>query len=342
MASYPEEVLFSPTASCNLRCPHCNSKSSKTTLPVKAAKKFLIDCKKIGIKRIGFTGGEPFLACSFLYSITRFAVKEGLIFTRIMTNGVWFKNDIYLKEALGKLFDAGYDGSLTVSVDAYHKQDLKKVARFIETALSIWRRPDLISIVYVTGRNAATKEKLSELAGLLKGMLSGFGGSYAHIKSIGNCSSRAGFPAEAGSRKRRENLPYHIKIAKIDLSPVGRARHLKDPWDGKWFKEDLCEGPGNLFFVEPSGAVKPCCGYASESDALYIGNIRKDSPPRMIKYIRQNRLLYAIFNSGLSRIKSKIVKYGVKFPGKTSNNCFFCHYILTKVPRGLLLASLEG
>lgn len=315
MAFRPEEILFSPTTKCNLICPHCDIKRSNVVLSINAAKKFLIDCKKNGITRVGFTGGEPFLAGNFLYSIIKFAVDRGFLFTRIVTNGVWYRDRRDLKNRLERLFDSGYDGSICVSVDAYHRQNLEKVAGFIKTAQSVWRRPDLISIAYVTGRDRATEAKLQRLAGLLKARLSAFRGTHPNIKS--------------------KNI--FIKIADIDLSPIGKAEKLEDPWDGKWFKEDYCKGPGNVFFVEPSGDVKPCCGYASGSDELTIGNIKKDSVSGIIENIRQNLIVYDIFSSGLSRIKERLIKRGIRFPGRTGNNCYFCHYILTKVPKEALL-----
>lgn len=319
MAFRSEEIFFSPTAKCNLACVHCNTPRSNTSLSLKFAEKFLIDCKKHGVKRVGFTGGEPFLRTDLMCPLVRLAVKNGFLFSRIVTNGVWYKNKRGLKSALVRLFNAGYDGSICVSVDAYHKQDLRKLAGFIKEARKIWRRPDVVSIVYVTGRDARTKRKLARLAGLLGARLSGFGFSHPRIASD----------------------ELFIRIDRIDLSPVGKAARLKDPWDGRWFKEDMCKGPGNVFFVEPSGEVKPCCGYSSESDALSIGNIKRDTVPVILKNIRQNKIVYAIFNLGLSRIRDNLVKSGVKFPGKTSNNCFFCHYILTEVPEKILLASLN-
>ena len=304
----PDEILFSPTTNCNLICPHCDIKRSNDVLSVKVAKKFLIDCKKNGINRIGFTGGEPFLSGNFLYSIIKFAVKKGFLFARIITNGVWYKDEGDLNGRLKKLFNSGYDGSICVSVDAYHRQNLKKVVGFIKTAQSIWRRPDLISIVYVTGQDRATESKLQRLAGLLKGRLSGFSSRHPHIRTSG----------------------IFIKIDKIVLSPIGKAEKLKDPWDGKWFKEDYCKGPGNLFFVEPSGEVKPCCGYASELSSLSIGNIKRNTASEIIKNVHKNRIVCAIFDSGLTSVRERLARSGVVFPGKTSNHCFFCHYILER------------
>lgn len=295
----PEEILFMPTADCNLVCPHCNVKRSRVALSIETAKKFILDCKRHGIKRIGFTGGEPFLAPDFLFSLTRFAVRKGLLFSAITTNAVWYKNSDNLKKVLTCLFNSGYDGSFVVSVDAYHKQALSKVARFIKAAVDIWRRPDIVSIVYVTGREVATKRKLQRL-----------------LKMLPRC---------------------FIKIAKIDLSPVGKALKLKNPWDGRWFTEDYCKGPGNVFLVEPSGDVKPCCGYANELKEFSIGNIKNDGLPKLMKNIRKNEIICDIFDSGLSRIRERLRSRGIKFPGKTSNNCFFCRYIMTKVPREALL-----
>ena len=53
------------------------------------------------------------------------------------------------------------------------------------------------------------------------------------------------------------------------LATVERAEKLPgDPWDGTWFEEDYCEGPGQALIVNPRGEVKPCCGFASDLDQL--------------------------------------------------------------------------
>jgi len=311
----PEEILFSPTENCNLSCLHCTNVKSKTILSKNIAKRFLVDCKKIGIDRVGFTGGEPFLAIDFLCDISRTAAKEEFLFDRVMTNGVWYKNISDLGGKLRKLFDAGYDGSICVSVDAFHRQSPGKVARFIKAASDLSGRPDIVSIACVRGAlESSTKKKIKTIAALLGGCLTGFKTNHPHIKTE----------------------KFFIKIYNIELSPIGRASVLKDPWDGRWFKEDYCKGPGNVFFITSSGDVKPCCGYASDLALMTIGNIRKDSPDRLMKKFREKRLVCAIFNTGLARLRSKLIKEGVVFPGKTSNHCFFCRYIMTEVPKCVL------
>lgn len=301
----PKEVLFSPTTDCNLRCGHCMTEKKKKTLSEKSALKFLSECKDYGIKKVGFTGGEPFLALSFLCEIVRKAVKEEMFFDRTMTNGVWWKTKTELKKKLYRLFNAGYDGAICVSIDAFHKQSLEKLKYFIKTASSIWGRNDLISAACISGcRDIETKQKLKELFNIL-------GGS------------------------------FFINTIKIDLSPIGRAGHLKDPWDGSWFKEDYCRGPGNALFVMPDGSVKPCCGYAADMEQLTIGNIKYDSADKIIKNAEKNRFVYTIFNSGLNAIRKRLQKIGFKFPGKTSNHCYFCWYILQNIPRKVLFRCLD-
>lgn len=252
---------------------------------------------------MGFTGGEPFLAIDFLCSLAKSALEEGMLFDRIMTNAVWYRDEADLKETLTRLYKAGYDGEICVSVDAFHRQDLKKVARFIRLASSIWNRKDLVTIAYTAG----AADNITK----------------ARVESLKDSS-------------------LFIRSFRIKLSPVGKAKALKDPWDGRWFKEDYCKGPGNVFFVMPNGSVKPCCGYANGRKELTVGNIRRDSAKKILKSTLKNRFVSAVFCSGLSRIRDRLERLGIKFPGKTSDHCYFCNFILTEVPRNILKKCLAG
>lgn len=302
MGFLPEEVLFAPAASCNLNCPHCDNVPSKRMLSPGLANKFLEDCKRHGIDRVGFTGGEPFLAIGFLCAVAKRAAALGMYFDRIMTNGVWFGNAGDLERSLNKLKDAGYDGEICVSADAFHAQSVKKLILFIKRARSLWNRDDVISIAYVAGaKDSRTRKKLKTISKIFPG----------------------------------------IRMHKIGLSPVGKAARLKNPWDSRWFKEDYCRGPGNAFFVMPDGSVRPCCGYANERKELMIGDIRRDTVKRLMDNARKNRLVFTIFSSGLGAIRERLEKKGFRFPGKTSDHCFFCDYVMENVPEKLLGECLD-
>jgi len=321
MKFFPKEVLFSPTYDCNLNCSHCDNVKSTNILSKKIAARFLHECKGLGIKRVSFTGGEPFLAPEFLFFLTKSALGGDMLFGRIMTNAVWYKDRDNLKSVLGRLFEAGYDGDICISVDAFHRQDLKRIARFIETALSIWKRPDIISIACTVCDmyDPVTKDKLGALARILRAHLAPFGTARPYL--------------------RKASL--FIKIFKIKLSAAGKAEKLKDAWGKKWFREDLCRGPGDIFFVEPSGDVKPCCGYATDSAELTIGNIRRDSAAAILENARRNRFVSTIFNSGLSTIRKALEKKGIRFLAKTEDHCYFCNYILKTIPKEILTQCLD-
>lgn len=320
MTFRPEEVLFAPTVRCNLRCPHCSVKPSRATVSRAAARRFLRQCKTLGIGRVGFTGGEPFLVPGLLADLIRRARGEGMAFDRIMTNGVWAPDAAAARRALRRIYRAGFDGTICISVDAFHRQKTAVLAGFIRSAVALWHRGDIISIAYVAGvRDRTTAAKFSRLARRLRAKLSRYARGLWSMRGDG----------------------FFIPIFPIALSPIGTASALKDPWDGRPFTDDRCAGPGNVFFVEPGGDVKPCCGYASDHPALTIGNIRRDSAARILANARKNRFVATVFRRGLGTIRARAIRRGVTFPGKTGDPCFFCHYLLTEVPRDILEQCLD-
>jgi len=299
----PTEILFSPLSACNRRCAHCHIRQHKKVLPLKPALFFLRRCAAAGIRRVSFTGGEPFLAPDFLCRISRAALRLDMLFGRITTNAAWFKNKNTLTGILKNIFAAGYDGDICVSVDAFHRQDLHRTAMFIRTVAQLWRRPEMVSIAAVKGaRDHDTARRLRRLAKLL-------GADFYRI----------------GGRQVIRNKDIFIPVTYIALSRAGNHT-TTTPWSGKWFKDDLCRGPGNIFFVAPDKKVYPCCGYANEMPALNIGTIA-DTPARLIKNAAANRFVASIFSHGLHFIRKNLERNGVRFPGKTSDQCFFCAYL---------------
>jgi hypothetical protein len=238
----------------------------------------------------------------------------GFVFDRIMTNGVWFKDRGHLENTLGKLFASGYDGGICVSVDALHGQNPVKLAEFMRAVTRISGRPDIVSIATVTGcRDDKTRAMLEQLARKLAARLVCINGKRAI---------------------RREGL--FVKIDPIKLSAAGKAAALTARWDGRWFKEDFCRGPGNVYYVRPDGSVLPCCGYSTATPRMVIGNIKKDSAATLLKNARGNRFVCSVFGKGLAGIRQKLIKLGAGLPAKTGDHCFFCEYINTEVPEDVL------
>ncbi len=115
------------------------------------------------------------------------------------------------------------------------------------------------------------------------------------------------------------------------LAPVERAERLTGGWDGNWFAEDYCEGPGQALIVNPKGEVKPCCGFASDLDQLTIGNIHRDTVRQIIRKARRHPYVGKVFREGLTAIRDEILQRDPNaLPGATSNHCYFCWYVLTR------------
>ncbi len=79
-------VIFEITRKCNLKCIHCYANENKNELMNSEIYGFLDYLKKINVKTICFTGGEPFVHPDF-FNILEYTKKLGLKII-IFTNGI--------------------------------------------------------------------------------------------------------------------------------------------------------------------------------------------------------------------------------------------------------------
>jgi hypothetical protein len=318
----PNYLSFAGTYQCNLACPHCCVPIEWTDrLDPVVAIRFLEDAHREGIRILGFTGGEPFLYPEFLISVTRRAAQLGFQFDKIVTNGVWQRNESNLADVLGRLANAGYTGKLGLSVDKFHHAPgserraptLADLLLFCRTARRIFNRDDILSLSYASRHPDQGLEPVQKLAHALDGVL------------------------EWSDLLRRYLLVSPDLTMTVNwnhLAPVERAEKLTGGWlgdDGEWFEEDYCEGPGQALIVNPKGEVKPCCGFASDLDQLTIGNIHTDCVAVIIKNARKHPYVGKVFREGLTAIRDEILaRDPTALPGATSNHCFFCWWALTR------------
>ena len=99
----------------------------------------------------------------------------------------------------------------------------------------------------------------------------------------------------------------------------------------RWFREDYCEGPGHILYVHADGNIAPCCGFANENPALFIGRIT-DSYEKIMQNAAANPMLKICYEEGLSHyrrhgIKKSLHSQGKKLPGKCSDICSFCDFV---------------
>jgi pyruvate-formate lyase-activating enzyme len=308
----PNYLSFSGTYQCNLSCPHCCVPIEwPDRLEIAVAIRFLEDAFGQGIRVLGLTGGEPFLYPEFVNAIVQRAAELGYRFDKIMTNGVWFRDDEHLGEALTALKECGFSGKLGLSVDKFHGIQTARLAQFCRTARQIFARDNILSLSYASARPDAGLEPIRKLAKDLDAVVewSDLLGRYLLVSG-----------------------DFTMTLNWNHLATVERAESLPgEPWDGEWFEEDYCEGPGQALIVNPKGEVKPCCGFASDLDQLTIGNIYTDSAKQVIEQGRGHPYLGKVFREGLTAIRDEILARDPDaLPGATSNHCYFCWYVLTR------------
>jgi organic radical activating enzyme len=304
---------LAPTYQCNLSCPHCCVPIEWTDrLDVTAALRFLEQAHQARIQRLGFTGGEPFLCPDFLIAVSRKAAALGFRFDKLMTNGVWFTDETELRRTLTELKRAGYDGKIGLSVDKFHGIHTDKLATFCRIVREVFAKDTVLSLSYASRNPHTGLEPAQRLAWALEGTI-----------------------VWSDWLQRYLLVSDHLTMTLCwnHLAPVERAEKLGNPspWDGQWFVEDYCAGPGQALVVNPRGDVKPCCGFASDLDQLTIGNIYRDDVTTIIRRARRHPVVGTIFRRGLSALRDQILQRQPQaLPGATSNHCYFCWYILTR------------
>jgi MoaA/NifB/PqqE/SkfB family radical SAM enzyme len=308
----PDYIMMAPAYQCNLSCPHCCVPIEWTErLDIPTAIRFLEQARVLGIGVLGFTGGEPFLYPEFLTALTKRAAELGFRFDKLMTNGVWHRDAEHARTVLESLQRAGFSGRIGLSVDKFHGMDIAKLAEFCRTVRVVFERDTILSLSYASRAPDKGLEPIKRLAEALDGVVAW---------------------SDVLGRYMLVSDDLTMTACWNHLATVERAEHLPgDPWDGTWFVEDYCEGPGQALIVNPKGEVKPCCGFASDLDQLTIGNIHTDSAEQIIAAAKAHPVVGTIFSKGLSAIRDEILARDPNaLPGATSNHCYFCWWVLTR------------
>ena len=300
----PTEIIFAATTACNLHCPHCFVNREPHQLKTEDALAFLKSAHESEfsqIEKIGFSGGEPFLCMDFLCAVIKASVDYDFMFDRIMTNGDWWKTEQDLRATLRKIYDAGYDGKIGVSYDTFHAQSEERIATFIQTAWKIFGGDSVeIQSVLPIG------EKLRSLAKRL---------NLTYEENL----SKSGLGIATLTRDEIF-LPAYIQTESYQAND---SRAFKDK---TWFKDDFCESMGQILFVHATGDIAPCCGFANENKALFIGKIT-DTFDTVLQKSRENNMVSLCFEKGLSSEIKRLQKEGKLPAGKTSDICTFCDFV---------------
>lgn len=309
----PEEIIFCPTSLCNLKCPHCFVEQKNARLNMEDSIALLEDCaKNIGGLRVGFSGGEPFLNLDFTKALCQKAIDLGLVFDRLMTNGVWWNTKKELEEKLSIIKDSGFDGKIGLSFDRFHNQNIEKIIAFINTCFDIFNDRNTIEILSVADSSniADDTETFCNYIEEIKSK-TGFAKINKSLDKQNGTGSAILLDDEGNSL-----TVYRFAQSFIPQQPI----ELKDK---NWFTEDYCQATGNVFYVHADGNIAPCCGFANERPQLFIGTV-KDSFETLMHNAENNAMVNLCYRHGLLAQAKELQKEKKLPEGKCSDMCQLC------------------
>lgn len=125
---------------CNLKCRHCSQDGldRQITMSQDLIEHFLTEAAVIGCKRIGITGGEPFLTPNLLKTATDLCFENDMECT-VVTNAWWAKDDNTTYNQLE--FFKGISG-ISISWDPWHAEyvSVDRPRRLINTAKALGKK----------------------------------------------------------------------------------------------------------------------------------------------------------------------------------------------------------
>ena len=293
---FPGEIIFSVTNACNLHCEHCFVSRNPKRLEIEAAKKFLKDC-------VEASKSNPELP-----KIERIG----------FTGGEPFLYPDFLLEltktvlSLDLLFD-----QIMTNGDWWHNEiDLRATLHSLYDA----GYDGKIGLSWDSFHGQAA-ERMEKFILTVQEI---FGEEAINIQIVEGGSPPLATPQLDFLKKHPEIKVYHLPQTYPSENPHA--------WNAKhWFKEDYCQGPGNILYIHADGNIAPCCGFANENPTLFIGSIT-DSFEKVIEKASSNPMIKRCFEEGLSHyrcheLKKQLRAEGKKLPGKTSDICTFCDYV---------------
>jgi MoaA/NifB/PqqE/SkfB family radical SAM enzyme/Fe-S-cluster containining protein len=241
------EIHWEITNKCNLHCSYCRSDSGKprpNELSPSEALGVLQKIHKAGVRRIYFTGGEPFSRLDFKDLLVE-SIHLGMEASVITNATLIDKETLKLIKKLGV--------GLNISLDSLDqsKNDEQRGFGVLSKTLSVIEEANAMGIdlqIYST----ISKKNIAELESLL---------SFAKNKKI----------------------PIHFKEissgGKLTKSYDGllssiESKHLKDFKDGEFFSDESCWADGKSLFMTSSGDLYHCNEICVRQSHSKIGNIK--------------------------------------------------------------------
>jgi len=261
---HPQSVAFLITDRCNGDCNFCGIERNvnQHDLPVETILNCIDQAYGLGIPRIGFSGGEPFLRYEDMLESIRYANSKG-VKSSVVTNASYAKDKKTGFNLVRELKDAGLE-NINISFDADHLENIPfdSYVNAIEGALSNNLKVDL-KIVDRTSTEDTNKKLLDKLAEYLGGKIEN---KTIHLKD-GKSICVQHLPVIRSGRAKE------LDEKEFSLQPIGGIQYCN--------AEDIV--------VKSNGDILPCCSFPAVSDNFYVmGNAQDTELKTVIKRINEH------------------------------------------------------
>lgn len=288
-----QTMLINVTSACNSRCGYCevHGLEHRNDMPGSRMKELIIEAKKIGVKNIFFSGGEPFLRPD-IWDLIAFS-QDNHLATDLVTNGLLIENFSQDQFAFLRKMN-----NLYVSLESHRPEVHDKIrggAGFFERTvkgIGLLKKngvPKVIILSVINHYNAADLAGLVRLAKDLGADFIAFQPVHvwSNFSSIAD-SDKSGFLVDEQEFFALENS---IKAAMRAGREIGMKNNLPSvlPWIKRYFrfqkqadktKGDFinhilpryrCREVSTNIFVESDGSLLPCAMLCPRSNVKEKG-----------------------------------------------------------------------
>lgn len=289
-------LLFCLSYRCNLRCDVCSvgdRLESPDVIGLQEAIRIADECHDLGYtRRVGFTGGEPFLQYKNVLAITEHVYGRYGWESNATTNCTWATTDRVAQKRLAPLAARGLSW-LLISIDDSHLRQTSEscVHNAIRAARQLGIRCQVQTVVTNGSRKADDFRRGLE--------------EFASDDGIEWKDSRCvpmGFAAD-------------LPASAMPLTPgvlMGGCTLFK------------------FIAVLPNGDVGLCCSYFP--DELIVGNVRRETVAEILARAERNPVCNAVFTWGGPRLIADLLAeagHPEYAAASYTNVCHSCHSILS-------------
>ena len=288
----PEKLTLMIIRKCNLRCRFCDIpgvNKSEMILSRESSFKAISAAKKIGVKWLVLTGGEPFLHPN-LFEIINFAYSKD-IKVAVTTNG------LFIKQYLGEIKKSNID-CISVSIDG--KEQTHDFLRGFPSAYKIAMEgiESLINNKVNTFINfVITNRNIHELNDM-HNIFSKMGVKRVFFLPVINKPEF--FPSSP--EERFIYMAFIKRLKRIKYISDVEYKYLKNIMNACLCKKNIrtrCLGLNAEFGVDVNGDISPCCIWENRKNELNdLGNILNEDIEDLWYSRRFYEARYSIFAKG--------------------------------------------